>query len=102
MDSKKKSGPVETQQPTPKGKDQKGQKGEEGKGGAEAVEFACLEMEECDSQREEIPENEVNVANRETNLSSALGASDWGKKNWAEECSSIIDTGFSGWGISHV
>ena len=52
---KKKSGPAETQQPTPKGKDQK-TKREEGKGGAGAVKFAWLEMDECDPSIGEIPE----------------------------------------------
>ena len=99
MDSKKKSGPVETQQPTPKGKDQKGQKGEEGKGGAEAVKFSCLEMDECDPSIVEIPENEVNVATRQKNLANALGVSDWERKNWAKECPTIIDTGCNGCGL---
>ena len=53
-------------------------------------------MDECDPAIEEIPENEVNVATRQVNSANALGVSDWGGKNWAEECSGIIDTGFNG------
>ena len=82
-----------------KGGRQKGQKRKEGKGGTEAVKFACLEMGECDPSMGEIPENEVNVATRKINLPNALGVSDCGRKNWAGECASIIDTGFNGCGL---
>ena len=50
-------------------------------------------------ENEEIPENEVNLATRLINLAIALGAGNWGRKNWAEECSSIVDTGFNGGGL---
>ena len=90
---------MKTQHPTPKGEDRKVKKVEEGKGGAETVKFACLEMDECDPAIEEIPENEVNIATTQINLATALGVSDWERENWAEECSSIIDTGFNGGGL---
>ena len=74
----------------------RGQKWKEGKCGFEAVKFACLEMDECDPSIGEIPENGVNAATRQINLDNELGASDSETKNWAEECASIIDTGFGG------
>ena len=48
---------------------------------------------------EEIPAIVVNVARRFVNLANIAGAGNWGRKNWASECSSIIDTGFNGWGL---
>ena len=56
-------------------------------------------MNEGDPVIEETPENDVNVATRQINLANAHGMGDWGRKNWAEECSSIIDTGFNGGGL---
>ena len=53
-------------------------------------------MDECDPSIGEIPENGVNAATRQINLDNELGASDSETKNWAEECASIIDTGFGG------
>ena len=50
-------------------------------------------------EEEEIAENQVNVATRQTNLTNALGAGDWEMGSWPNECSSIIDAGFNGWGI---
>ena len=55
-------------------------------------------MNECDPVIEEIPENEVNVATRQTNLANALGVGDWARKIRAKERSSIIDTGLNGGG----
>ena len=75
------------------------QKGKEGRGAGKAVKFTCLEMDECDPVIEETPENEVNVATRETNLANALGMGDWERKNRAGECSSVIDAGFNGGGL---
>ena len=60
-----------------KGGRPKGQKWKEGEGGAEAVQFACLEIDECDPSIGEIPGNEVNVATRKINLPNALGVNDW-------------------------
>ena len=54
----------------------KGQKGKEGKGGVEALNFPCLEMDECDTEIGEIPGNAVNVATGEINLPDALGVGD--------------------------
>ena len=48
-------------------------------------------------ESEEIPANEVNFSSRFTNFANVPGAGDWERKNWAGECSIIIDTGFSGW-----
>ena len=31
-----------------------------------------------------------------------MGAGNWGRKNWAEECSIIIDTGFNGGGFRRL
>ena len=56
-------------------------------------------MGECDPSIGEMPENEVNVATRQINLAIALGVSHCEGKNCAEECSSIIDTGFNGGGL---
>ena len=53
-------------------------------------------MNECYTVIEEKPENEVNVATRQINLANALGIGGWGRKNCAEECASVIDTGFYG------
>ena len=74
----------------------KSQKVKAGRGGGEAVMFTCLELSERDPVIEEIPGNEVNVATRQINLANALGVGDWERKNRPEDCSSIIDTGFSG------
>ena len=64
--------------------------GKKGKG--KSAHFACLEDEELDPRNEEVPANDVNYACRYINLCNIMGARDWGRKNWAEECSSIIDT----------
>ena len=61
--------------------------------------FSCLEPEVKGPGYEEIPDNEINLANRWINLAIALGAWDGVRTNWAEECSSIIDTGFNGGGM---
>ena len=47
----------------------------------------------------EVPAQEVNFACRYINLPNIPGASDWARKNWAGERSSIIDTGFNGGGM---
>ena len=52
-----------------------------------------------DPESEEIPAVEVNFASRFINLANVLGTGDWARKNWAEECSSNIDTGFNGSGL---
>ena len=52
-----------------------------------------------DPESEELPANEVNFASRFINLANAPGAGDWESKNWAQECSSIIDTEFGGGGL---
>ena len=52
-----------------------------------------------DPRNEEIPVGVVNFASRFINLSNVMGEGDWERKNWAEECSSIIDTGFNGGGL---
>jgi len=70
-----------------------------GERGEKSVMFACLEEEETDPTKEEIPENEAHVAHRHINLANVLGRNDWGRKNWAQERSSIIDTGFNGGGL---
>ena len=54
---------------------------------------------ECDPAIEEIPESEVNLATRRINLANALGVGDWERKNCAEDCSIVIDTGFNGGGL---
>ena len=64
----------------------------------ESVKFTCLEPSECDPVIEEIPENEVNLATRQINLANAHGVCGCGRKNRAEDCSIIIDTGFNGGG----
>ena len=43
--------------------------------------------------------NAVNVATRKINLADASGVGDWERKNYAEDCSMIIDTGFNGGGL---
>ena len=53
--SRKESGPMITQHPSPKGGNQK-VKRKEGKGGAKAVRLACLEPAEKGPENEEIPE----------------------------------------------
>ena len=76
-----------------------GKKAKEGKGGAKALKFTCMEMNECGPVIEEIPGNEVIVATRQINIANALGIGDWGRRNWAEGCSIIIDTGSNGGGL---
>ena len=44
-----------------------------GKGKKRSAMFACLEDEETDPRREEIPENGANVAYRHINLANVLG-----------------------------
>ena len=39
------------------------------------------------------------MATRKINLANAPGVCDWGRKNWAGDCSIISDTGFSGGGL---
>ena len=58
-----------------------------------------MEDEELGPENEEVPANEVNYACRYINLTNILGARDWGRKNCAEECSSMVDTGFNGGGL---
>ena len=41
----------------------------------------------------------MNVATRKVNLFDILAGDAWGNKNWAKECSIIIDTGFNGGGL---
>ena len=65
-----------------------------------SVKFACLVPSENVPIEEEIAENKVNVATRQINLANALGADDREWKNRPVECSSIIDTGFNGGGLS--
>ena len=48
---------------------------------------------------EEIPPGEVNLDIRFANLPNIAGAGNLGRKNWADECASIIDTGFEVWGL---
>ena len=72
--------PAPNPKPQTKGGEANGQKGKEGKGGAEAVKFTFLELGEYGPVIEEIPENEVNVASRLTNLANALGVGDWEKE----------------------
>ena len=62
----------------------------------EAVQFDCLGSEEMDPRNEEMAANEENLASRFINLANIPGAGNWESKNWAEECSSAIDTGFNG------
>ena len=70
-----------------------------GKGGGGTVQFACLDPEEMNPENEEIPANEVNLAIGFINLANITGSGNWERKNWAEERSSITDTGFNGWGF---
>ena len=46
-----------------------------------------------------MPESQVSVTTRQVNISGIFGESAWGVKDWPGECSSIIDTGFSGGGF---
>ena len=48
---------------------------------------------------EEIPGNEVNASTRKINLANALGVGEWGRKNWAGDCSIVIGAGFNGGGL---
>ena len=100
--SQKKSRPATNPTPNPapqtKGGKKIGRK-EKGTGGAKAVMFYCLEMNECVPVIEEIPENEVNVATMQIILANAPGVGDWGRGNCTEDCSIIIDTGFNGGGL---
>ena len=73
-----------------------GPKGQKGKGKGKSAHFACLEDEELGPENEEIPANEVNYDCRYINLANILGARDWGRKNRAKECSSVIGAGFNG------
>ena len=73
-----------------------GPKGQNGKVGGETVQFSCLRSEEMGPENDKIPANEVNLASRFINLANITGAGNWESKNWAEECSSAIDTGFNG------
>ena len=73
-----------------------GPKGQKGKGKWKAAQSACLGSEEMDPENEEMPANEVDLASRFINLANIMGAGDWERKNWAKECSSIIETGFDG------
>ena len=43
--------------------------------------------------------NQVNVATRQSGISDISGDGEWGNKNWPEECSIVIDTGFNGGGL---
>ena len=70
--------------------------GRKGKGKGMAVHFSRLESGEMDPESEEIPAGEVNFSSRFINLANVLGAGDRERKNWAKECSSIIDPGFNG------
>ena len=88
------------QAPKKQGGKQKGKKGrieEKGKGGS--VRIAFVEPNGNDLEIEEIPESQVNVATRQSNLSDILGESAWRNKDWPNECTSIIDTGFNGGGL---
>ena len=78
---------------------QEKEKKEKGKERKRSVMFACLEDEGTGPKMEEIQENGANVAYRHINLENALGGNDWERKNWATECSTIIDTGFNGGGM---
>ena len=93
---RKEIGPMKTHHPTPKGGKPNGQKGKEGTRWRKAARFPCLEPEGKDTENEESPENEVNLATRWINPPNALVAGNWERKNWGAECSSIIDTGFNG------
>ena len=93
---RKRGGPAKTQHPTPKGGKSKGQKANEGKGSAKYVKSAFLEPIENDPVVAEIPGNDVNVATGQINSANASGVGDWERKNWPDDCSSIIDTGFNG------
>ena len=75
---------------TPKGKGD----GEKGKG--KTALFACLEEEGMGPWKTEMPDNEVNYAVRRINLSNVMWGDDWGRKNRAKGCSSIIATCLNG------
>ena len=85
---------MKTKRQTPKGEIT--MKGNGGKRSATSVKFSCMGPIESDPVIEEIPGNEVNVATRQINLANTLGVGGWGSKKWAEDCSSIIGTGFNG------
>ena len=64
-------------------------KGKGKKGKSKSANFTCLETQ---SDKENEEEQEVNMATRQVNLSGILGAGQWEKKDWPEECSAIVDT----------
>ena len=61
-------------------------KGKEGK--SKSANFTCLETQPNKGNEEQ----KVNMATRKVNLSGILGAGQWEKKDWPEECSAIVDT----------
>ena len=77
----------------------------ERKGKKMSVMFECLEGEETDTRRGEIPENGANVAYRHINIANVLGAMIGKKKELGKGFPSIIDTCFNGgglWGFSRL
>ena len=88
---------MKTQRPTPKGAIERTER-KRRKESSKSVKFDGLEPSANDPVIEEIPENEVNVETRQVNLTNELGVGDWERKNRAEDCPGIIDTGCNGWG----
>ena len=73
-----------------------GPKGQKGKGKGKSAHFPCLGDAELGPEKGEVSANGVNYTFRDINLANITGARDWERKNWAEECSSITNTGFNG------
>ena len=70
---------------------------DQGKG--KSVKLPFLETSGSGPINEEVSGDQVKVATRHVNLYDILGKDAWGNKNWAEECSSIIDAWVDGGGF---
>ena len=82
-----------------KGWKTKGKKPTEGEGNGQSVQFSLHPPSAKGPIAEEVSDDQVNIDTARVNLSDISGTGAWGELNRPDKCSSVIDTGFNGWGL---